>query len=499
MEFGRNWMKHHREQWGDSLIKDLCLPASHDAGAYRIQWSTWLGGDGQVVTQTKTILEQLDLGVRRFDIRPKLIPDAKKPWSCGHGTDTGLGFLGWQGGIGVTIKDVVDDINTFTAGKEELIFLDMREVQKIEQGITMDFEDSKSTGYVKKSVSDSEWMSLLDQLKGIQCLYAEDQSLYSQKSFQDHRLKDFFDGHKSAVVVLVDGYHSPQHLFDRKLWPAGIVGQPNVPYLHLNTLENHEIDPSTLCLMQDTPDAIISTFSMGQINSIKSLAKKHQERMFPILLQRTLQEFSDSTESKKVEMLEMDFIENLDLLTFCLAITERRFNASRNNYDIVIYYCAKPITHQAVKNKMRDAISVGKSFKVNDIEALDVNPAPEMSKCCAVFYYHNGLYKGRYGRQDDHLHFEEDVLRIAIFAQEIQNHRAYYNVWKAVRAQETFKFDVEKLGLEIGLLYQIDPMTAEFREKYGEKIQKITGQSELNFQVKPHWASMMGSPWYGPM
>ena len=115
-----------------------------------MQWHTIFGTKANVVTQSKTIYEQLELGVRKFDIRPKLVPSIGLPWSCGHGTDDpNLGVLGWQGGLGASIQDVVRDINRFTEDKAELIFLEVNEINVIIPGITGSNWFATVQGYCK--------------------------------------------------------------------------------------------------------------------------------------------------------------------------------------------------------------------------------------------------------------------------------------------------------------------------------------------------------------
>ena len=409
MDFASNWIKIHLQDWKYLRLEHICLPTAHDAGAYHIQWSTTFGLDSNVVTQKKTILQQLELGVRRFDIRPKLIPKSGKPWSCGHGTDTGLGPLGWQGGLGATIQSVVDDINTFTKGREELIFLDIHEIQRIDYGMIAKGDDDfkwKSEAYFKADPSEGEWLALLDLLKGINYLYTEEDP-YPTWPFRSYRLGHFLNSkHQSSVVAVVDRNYKTQDLLERGLWPSEVIGQEDFIKNKKHYLDTTRLDEPGLCRMQADVEAVISTVLNGAVFSVEDLAKKQKADIFPILLQRVL------SQPNPVEILEMDFIENPDLLTFCLAISRERCSnlKSSGQDDLIIYYCAKQIGHPNVKAKLAEAINAKKPFKVSDIDVLDVNPAPAVSKCCAAYYIpHTGQSKGRYGRQDGYLHFEQDI------------------------------------------------------------------------------------------
>lgn len=60
-----NWMGDHLDQLGDRSLKELVLPASHDAGMYLHGVFETLGK-----TQSMSLYGQLSYGVRYFDLRP---------------------------------------------------------------------------------------------------------------------------------------------------------------------------------------------------------------------------------------------------------------------------------------------------------------------------------------------------------------------------------------------------------------------------------------------
>ena len=479
MEYGGKWMNDHRKQWGDRMIKDLCIPASHDSGAYNLQWQTWGGIDSNVVTQSKTIGQQLELGVRKFDIRPKLVPKAHVPWSCGHGTEDGLGKWGWQGGTGASIQNLVDDVNSFTKYKAELIILNIGEVNVIRWAYTGPPGDFSSQGFLRKSPDGTEWLDLLNLFKGLDFLYKkgkvshDGKPIPADRPLQEYKLNDFIGYGQSAVVVLFGDYDNHQDLYNRGFWP------PSCMHLEgLSDLTSDKYTPpvylSTLCRMMSHKDAIKSFITGGGAISIASLARNHHGLMFPLLLHRVL------WEKKDIQTLEMDFVTNLDLLTFCLAITEHRYNLSQKSNKMVVYYSAKPITKQMVLDKMQEAINAGKPFKVNSIEGIDGNPRPEGSKCCVVLYPHNELTKGRYGRQDDWLHFEHDVLKVFRGSTLEVNQRTYYNFWQAVGNENTLHF---KNDPNLGLDSQNgdEEYTVEFRKRDSTKIEKRSGKGSVDF------------------
>jgi hypothetical protein len=69
-------MKTNLDFLRECAVGDICLPSTHDSATYKIIRGTSPGGIGDnVKTQTKSIYEQLELGVRWFDIRPCLWRD----------------------------------------------------------------------------------------------------------------------------------------------------------------------------------------------------------------------------------------------------------------------------------------------------------------------------------------------------------------------------------------------------------------------------------------
>ena len=123
-----HWMGHTGLRlWGDRTLRQLCIPASHDSGMWKLPWSTNGASEATVITQRKTILDQLNLGVRWFDIRPVY---HKGQWVCGHYTWADK-LSSWQGGEGEGIDEMVVGINAFTDRHSELIVLDVSHVYSI--------------------------------------------------------------------------------------------------------------------------------------------------------------------------------------------------------------------------------------------------------------------------------------------------------------------------------------------------------------------------------
>jgi hypothetical protein len=97
-----NWIGDYRRPLRNKRLKELVLPASHDAGSY-IE-------DDPLATQTLPIFGQLASGVRYFDLRPvKVRGGAYKI----HHDD----FLG------VDLQDVITDVRNFMKDHNELVIL----------------------------------------------------------------------------------------------------------------------------------------------------------------------------------------------------------------------------------------------------------------------------------------------------------------------------------------------------------------------------------------
>jgi hypothetical protein len=100
----RNWMGDMSTSIGTKTLKDIVIPGSHDSGMYRSN-----GGLG--LTQDQTLLEQLQGGVRYFDLRVK----AGNPQYIYHG----YSFIAAD-----TVDKVTKDVATFMRqGGNEVVVL----------------------------------------------------------------------------------------------------------------------------------------------------------------------------------------------------------------------------------------------------------------------------------------------------------------------------------------------------------------------------------------
>jgi Domain of unknown function (DUF5050) len=113
-----NWMRDlmSNGSLGNSTLGEITIPGSHDSGMYQTSDPT---GSLNSKTQDRTVGEQLNGGVRYFDLRP-CIPAFDDQFYIYHGVLLGK-VLAW----GPPLSDVLSDINGFMSGpnRQEMVIL----------------------------------------------------------------------------------------------------------------------------------------------------------------------------------------------------------------------------------------------------------------------------------------------------------------------------------------------------------------------------------------
>jgi len=146
------WMQDNIGFIGDMVLSKLCMPGSHDAGMSFLGTSNGLASTCNTVTQSYAIAQQLNYGIRYFDIRPVISAGIFK---TGHYDYPGSNW----GGNGQFLQSIMDDVNAFTATHNELVIL------KVSHTL---FTDS---GY--RDFTQGEWNSLFDTLvSGLRNIYS---------------------------------------------------------------------------------------------------------------------------------------------------------------------------------------------------------------------------------------------------------------------------------------------------------------------------------------
>ncbi len=180
------WMLNNFPQTKRNDLRHLCMPGSHDAGMSVFGKSTCFAKECNTRTQTQSILGQLNLGARYFDLRP-VISGGK--YFTGHYSFIGA-INSWQGANGQSIDHVVREINEFTRENAELVILNLS------HDLNTDLGNSSYEHFTQ-----GEWGALLESLKKLEFLYVDsdpavDLSLYA--------LDHYIGRGKACVIVIVD-------------------------------------------------------------------------------------------------------------------------------------------------------------------------------------------------------------------------------------------------------------------------------------------------------
>ncbi|CAH0056153.1 unnamed protein product [Clonostachys solani] len=411
------WMQTHRQALGKTPLRDICLPSSHDSGTYRLEFGTTGGGKGTVLTQTKTIFEQLELGVRRFDIRPTLAnnpaqgSNPKFSWNCGHYTPEGADKVGWQGGSCAPIDEVVGHINRFTENNAELIIVDITHVMSLLITDLLVISPAHSLPTPSES-----WDVLFYILKGINCLFPMSRvGGDNGKPLQDYTLDTFIGDGKAAVVVIIEGDKYRESLIGHGFWPQTTPkGEPSLA-----------VKEMPVTRMQGTFEAITSLVLPG--TAVLNLAAKRQEERFPWLLQDI------ARDRLEVSAILMDKIENADLLTFCLAVTLCR---KRSGDEIIIVYGGSLVpSSSSAYASVRSAIDQRNGITASN--SLFSDTWHGLPKSCAVFYRQDDIIKGRWAREGASLRFDVDIVSAHYGGKDILDRRMYYKLLRALCADES--------------------------------------------------------------
>jgi hypothetical protein len=175
-------MSDYLPQIGSMRLRDICIPASHDSGMSKLTWHTTHGTKNNSLTQTHDIAGQLQLGIRQFDIRPALESDDTF-WSY-HVSDS---VLGWVGGRGQSLAEIIEQVNAFTVRNPEIIMLDI--------------SHAYSHGdRVFSPLNYDQWCKLRDVLGKLEHIYVA----ANPSSLLSTRVNQYIGGGQAAVLVTIN-------------------------------------------------------------------------------------------------------------------------------------------------------------------------------------------------------------------------------------------------------------------------------------------------------
>ncbi|HEX6099919.1 MAG TPA: hypothetical protein VF432_26635 [Thermoanaerobaculia bacterium] len=180
------WMHENLGVLGDRSLRHLCIPGAHDAGMSQATSATDYANDCNTVTQVLSVLGQLQMGVRYFDIRPVI--NRHGQFDTGHYSKTSI--AGWQGANGQSLATIIDNVNSYTAANQELIVLHLS-------------HDLNTQSY--QSFTQNEWNRLFSELMGLNYRFRVVTSNPSTVDLTTLRLKDFIDSEPAVVIVVEPG------------------------------------------------------------------------------------------------------------------------------------------------------------------------------------------------------------------------------------------------------------------------------------------------------
>ncbi|MEI6410088.1 MAG: hypothetical protein WCR52_11935 [Bacteroidota bacterium] len=144
----QTWMKSTWDSLSGKQLCQIALPGSHDAGMYKINYSTALSTTDNTRTQSMKIGDQLNNGSRFFELRPMIWKDEtdSSDMYLGHFAPPGSS-IGLQGSLGEKLSDVLNDIKSFIINPNndhEIVVLRFEQYRDIDND-GADFSDNQKS------------------------------------------------------------------------------------------------------------------------------------------------------------------------------------------------------------------------------------------------------------------------------------------------------------------------------------------------------------------
>ncbi|KAI9723061.1 MAG: hypothetical protein M1812_001510 [Candelaria pacifica] len=300
-----DWMQANSGALGPRTLRQLCLPYSHDAGMSIMTNKTSFATSNTVVTQMRSVGQQLQLGVRMFDIRPHIF---RGQYVCGHYSDLeSLG--GWIGGNGEAISTIMQQVNQFTASNKELVILELNLAYD-----THDYQQSFT------SFGETEWHRLLDYMtgpEGIKDLYVSSQAAAESVDLTNIPLIEFIGARKAAVVLLVDADINLQNYSRRGCFKKSQLPRSELKVDQMQQKQTADRDRAFFywgTRMQEDREAVLATFGHSS-SSVIALAKEPKDAVFRQL-------FPACTKECFPNFIAVDAIDSTDFTAMALAIND---------------------------------------------------------------------------------------------------------------------------------------------------------------------------------
>jgi len=202
---GVDWMQQSLGSIGNRTLKMICMPGSHDAGISNFKPGTVGAHFANSQTQYLNFYDQLIAGSRYFDLRPVI---SAGQWVAGHYSE--VEGIGWLGGNGQSISEIVKQVNDFTAKYKELVIINLSH--------TLDTDNDY------KDLTQAQWNNLFDTLKGLNNRFTTTNP--GNTDFSNNVLTDFI-GSSASVFVLAQ---LPGGISLGSYATQGFYNQDNFPF-----------------------------------------------------------------------------------------------------------------------------------------------------------------------------------------------------------------------------------------------------------------------------
>lgn len=180
---GASWMQDNISVLGAKKMNEICITGSHDSGMSVRTSGTAFGHDCNVLTQSRSIQGQLQLGARYFDIRPVI---SGGNYYTGHYSKIDA-LSSWQGANGQSIDSIIADVNSFVNDQKELVILNLS------HSLNTDVGNSSYRAFNQK-----EWDGLFGKLAKINRLFKAPKNA----DLTQNTLNDFVASGASVLIIL---------------------------------------------------------------------------------------------------------------------------------------------------------------------------------------------------------------------------------------------------------------------------------------------------------
>lgn len=271
------WMSYIKDE---TLLKSVVIPGSHDAGSENMMWLA--------KTQSKNIAEQLDDGIRYFDIRIQKDGDV---------------FVAFHGPIkGLKAEDIFGDIRNFISERRtETLILDFQHFKGESEADVVRFVDRYLSEYVLRNDTEKDDVTFIDELtlgeaRG-KCLI-----LWGEEENDHHKINDYVflrnddEGEREESVL-----HSYYDYDLNILSPQDYVEKAIPEYIE----RYKEVDKGLFVLQGQLTDG----FPMFKKKfKFTIMGPQFQEARMQYLMSRRIVNFKDSADLEYINIIIRDFV-----------------------------------------------------------------------------------------------------------------------------------------------------------------------------------------------